>query len=125
MSRRLREICAALLAMHQGRGSAWHPWKSRPLGTGSFRDYLFGFGMGGWEGPASGIGCDRRDHSCLGRWWVQSSLPGARKELRPQPSSSAFTVAWCLCSGLIRSLFLGCCLRWVAILGVFQRILKK
>lgn len=61
---------------------------------------------------------------------VGVELPAkARKELPPRTPPpappSAFTVARSLRVALIRSLFLGCCLRLVAILGVFQRMLKK
>lgn len=57
---------------------------------------------------------------------VGVELPArARKELPPRTRSSDFTFAWCLRVVLICSLFLGCCLRLVAILGVFQRMLRK
>ena len=123
LSRKLGEICVALLATRQGSGSVWHPWGSRQVRPGSSWGHFFSCG---W------VGGSRRQER---RWraWPQlpwalvgaELLPGARKELPSQSSSSAFTISWCLRLVLIRSLFLGPCLRQVAILGVFQRILKK
>lgn len=123
LSRKLGEICVVLLATRRGSGSVWHPWRSRQVGPGSSWGRLFGCG---WVG-----GSRRQDR--LWRAWSRRPwalvgaelLPGARKEVPSQSSSSAFTISWCLCFMLIHSLFLGPCLRRAAILGVFQRILKK
>lgn len=52
-------------------------------------------------------------------------LPGARKELPPRACPSAFTIAGAFAPPLIRSLLWGCRLGRVAILRVFQSVLKK
>lgn len=76
------------------------------------------------KGAASSVGCKGVTTATVGPVGTEL-LPGARKELPPQTSFSAFTIAWNLRCVLIRSLFWGCCLGPVAILEVFQRVLKN